>query len=144
MADAVASQDVCEGVGAVAGAIVGEDALDRCAVLGVALDHLGGEGGAIGAALGRAQLGGGEARVVINGDVGLLPAGSIVSMDAVLEDAFADLPEPAQLLGVQMHQVADRVVLIPIRRWSRRALSPRAAVTYQHPPDRRCRPAQRG
>src|SRR6185312_8794954 len=91
-----------------------------------------------------AQLHDGVAGVVIHRDVGVLPSSAVIATDAVLEDAFADLPEAAQLLDVQVHQLTGRGVLIPIRRWARLALGARAAVPHKHPPDRRRRPPQRG
>src|SRR6478736_6424061 len=81
--------------------------------------------------------------MVIHGDVDIAPAGAVAPTNPVLEDAFADLPEPAPLLDVQMRQLTRRGVLIPIRRRPRLTLGTRAAVPYQHPPDRRRRPAQR-
>jgi len=114
--DAVLGEQASEGVAAIPAAVVGEDALDRRAVVGVVADHLGGEGRAVGAALRCAQLHDGVAGVVIHRDVGVLPSSAVIATDAVLEDAFADLPEAAQLLDVQVHQLTHRGVLIPIRR----------------------------
>ena len=109
-------EQVAEGVAAIAGAVVGEDALDRCALLGVGGDHVLGEAAQSLASLGLAQLDHGVAGVVVDGDVGVAPAGAVGCGCAVVEDAFADLPEAAQLLDVQVHQLTDRGVLIPIGR----------------------------
>src|SRR4249919_2116757 len=63
-------------------------------------------------------------------------------LDAVLEDAFADVPEAAQLFDIQVHQLAGRGVLIPIRRRPGHSLCTRQAMPPKYPPDRRRRPAK--
>ena len=135
---------VAEGVGAVASAVVGEDPLDWRALLGVGADHGLGEGGAGSALLACVQLDLRQSRVVVDGDVGVLPAGALVAMHAVLQDALSDLPEATEFLDVQMNELADSAILIPIRGRPWLALSTRAAVPLEHPVDRRRRPAQRG
>jgi hypothetical protein len=51
VADAVLGEQAAEGARAVAGAVVGQDALDRGALLGIGGDHIGGEADAVGGAL---------------------------------------------------------------------------------------------
>ena len=59
----------------VARSVVGEDPPDSCAVVGVGGDHGFREGDAVGATLAGAQLDHGVARVIVDGDVGVGPAG---------------------------------------------------------------------
>ena len=82
VAAVVAVQEVAVGVAAVAAAVVGQDALDRCAAVVVGVDEVGGEGQAVGCALGSAQLDVRQAGVVVDGDVGVAPAGVAAGLDA--------------------------------------------------------------
>jgi len=79
-------------------------------------------------ALAWAQLDLGESRVIVDRDVDVLPTGTLVAMHAILQDALADLPEAAQLLDVQVHQLTDRRVLVAVGRRPGQSLSPRAVI----------------
>jgi hypothetical protein len=52
--------------------------------------------------------------VVVDGDVGIAPAGAVTVVLAVVEDPLSDPPEATQLLDVEVHELADRGVLIPV------------------------------
>jgi hypothetical protein len=117
VADAVGGEERGEVGGAVAAAVVGEDALDGGAVVGVGGDHPSGKRDAVVRSLVGVQLDLGDPGVIVDGDVGVLPADPVAALRSVAQDALSDLPEAAELLDVQVHQLADRGVLIPIRCW---------------------------
>jgi hypothetical protein len=91
------------------------------------------------------QLGIGEPGVVVARDVEVLPADAAVAMRApglLAEHALAGLPEAAELLGVDVQELAWPLTLIPSRTASCVAFGPgkpRAATPAQHFPDRRRR-----
>jgi hypothetical protein len=62
------------------------------------------------AALGRSQLDVGNAGVVVNGDVGVLPASPAAAPDTVVQDAFTDVPEAA-LLAKQPCRLSTRQIV---------------------------------
>src|SRR5437764_10075256 len=98
VADAVFGEYLPKRLGAVAGAVVGQDPPDRRALCGIGGDHGLREAGAVCAALARPQLHVRESGVVIDSDVRIRPAGAVAAIDAILENPLADLPEASQLL----------------------------------------------
>ena len=84
----------------------------------------------------------GQAGVVVDGDVQVLPAGPAAAIDPVLEDAFSDHVEAAQLLGIDVHQLARPCPLIPDDRIALGARQARAPPPPQHLPHRRRRPTR--
>jgi len=143
VADVVLGEQSREVGGAVAAAVVGEDALDGGAALVIGSDQAAGDGDAVAGLLGGSQLDLGEAGVVVDGHVRVRPADPVAALRAVTEDALSDVPEPTQLLDVEVHQLARRVVLIPIGRRSWQASLARAVIPPKHPPDRGRRSTQR-
>src|SRR4029453_8373275 len=49
----------------------------------------------------------GDARVIIDGDVQVFPAGTAELMKALASNAVSQAANPAELLGIQMEQIAD-------------------------------------
>src|SRR5205085_753883 len=97
---------------AVAGAVVGHHPFDRDAALREPCNDEVEEADAAGGVLARVELADDDAGVVVDRDVGVLPAGAGTAADTVVEDPLADPEEPAQLLGVEMDQRTGLVVLV--------------------------------
>ncbi len=117
--EAEGGDGVAHGVGAVAGAIVGVDALGGDAVPGKE-----GEGGveeSDGAAGGlvREELGEGETGMVVDGDVEELPTGAWgVIVLAVAGDAVAGAHDARELLDIEMDELTRVLAFIAAeRRW---------------------------
>src|SRR5213078_4710234 len=98
--------------GVVGFGVVADHSLDRDAVFGVPAGGAGEEGGAVLLALSWQQLGVGEAGVVVDRDVQVLPASARAAFDAVLEDPFADVVEAAEFLAVDVQQLARTIALV--------------------------------
>ena len=96
--------------------IVGHDALDAYAAAGEPTDGTVEEAGASLAALVGQDLGVGEARAVVDGDVQVLPAEASLAAGAIAGDAVADAVDAAELLGVDMDQLAGPGALVAHRR----------------------------
>src|SRR6266566_2661152 len=134
---AAGDAELCAGgrpsVRAVAVAVVAEDAFDGDAAVAVPAEGAAEEGDAIGGALARQQLCVGQARVVIDREVQVLPAGVTVAREPVAMDALADRPETAELLDVDVNELARPLALVaddraPCRsRQASRAVRPRSA-----------------
>ena len=122
---------------------IGHDAFDRDAAVGVVRDDELEEAAAGGGVFSRVQLADHDPGVVVDGDVRVLPSDPTIAVDAVLVDALADLPEPGQLLGIEVHERADGGVLVPVGRRPRLPLAPILGVPAQHAIDGRVRPAER-
>jgi hypothetical protein len=108
------------GVGAVAGAIVGVDALDGDAVLFEESQCGVKEGdGALGGLVWE-KLGEGETAVVIDGDVEVFPTGAagVIAL-TVAGDAMAGAFDAGELLDVEMEQLARERALVTLD-WRRR------------------------
>src|SRR5215831_3160497 len=123
--------------GAVSVAVVGEHAFNGYPVLtepaGSAAEELGAGCGR----LGREQLGVGESAVVVDRDVEVLPAGAAAQVAGRgTENPFADGPEAAQLLDVDVHELARAAALVAAHRAPLRTRKPRATVPAKHLPDR--------
>src|SRR5690348_5016376 len=96
---------------AVAGAVVAEDGFDADAVAGVEGNRALEEAGCCGRLLVAEDFGVGEPAVVVDSDVDELPAflkrASLPALvGCVAEDAVAWAGDPAQLLHVNVHQLA--------------------------------------
>src|SRR3954466_11816393 len=127
----------------VAGAVIAHDPLHLDAVLGEALECVLEESYGVAAGLCGAQLRDGVARVVVDCQMQVTPAGLAIAPARVLaESSLTDLPEATQLLDIQMNELAGSGVLVPVGQRPRCRRSTRDAMTAQHPPDRRSRPAQ--
>jgi hypothetical protein len=75
-----------------------------------------------------------DARVIVDGDVQVLPAGAADPMEALAGHAVPQAPNAAQLLGIEVEQVADRRVLVALRdRRGCEAPAPRQPTAPQHP-----------
>ena len=81
-------------------------------MLGVPADSAVKECGAGGGVLTGEDFGVGQARVIVDGDVQVLPPGVAVSLDRVFQNALADHVETAKLLGVDMDELAGRCALV--------------------------------
>ena len=117
----MASTDEAPGSALVCLGVVGVDPLDVDAVAGIPADRSFPEGGAGVLVLAGQHLGVGQAGVVVDGDVQVLPASPATAIDAIPQDRLSDHVEAAQLLGIDMHQLArpgpliadDRIALRP-------------------------------
>jgi hypothetical protein len=112
VAQAESSASGGEAVRAIAGAVVGHDAGDFDAVVGVPGDQPSKEGGSgwgsfVSQDFGISQTGG-----IVDGNVNELPAGSSTALPAVACDAVADDLDAAQLLGVDMDELSRMVSLV--------------------------------
>jgi hypothetical protein len=120
------------GPGAVGVPVVAEDALDTDAVLlgepghGAAKEGAGGLG-----ALTGEHLAVGQARVIVDGHVQVVPAGGAGAADAVAKDALAHLVEAPQALGVHVQELARTLALIAARRQAGGTGQARLAVAAQ-------------
>src|SRR5262249_39219714 len=86
--------------------------------------------------LGREQLGVGESAVVVDRDVEVLPAGAAAQVAGRgTENPFADGPEAAQLLDVDVHELPRAAALVAAHRAPLRTRKPRATVPAKHLPD---------
>src|SRR5258708_34661361 len=61
------------------------------------------------------QLHVGDARVIVDGDVQVFPAGAAEPVEALPRHAVPQTANPAQLLGIEVEQIADRRVLGALR-----------------------------
>jgi hypothetical protein len=80
------------------------------------------KGDAVAGLLAWSELDLGQSGVVVDGDVRVRPASVTTALQTIIQDALADLPEATQLLDIEVHQLADGCVLLPVRRWPRLAL----------------------
>src|SRR5215207_3730663 len=126
---------IAPGKGAIAVAVVGEDALDDDTSLCVPTDGPAQEGDAVGRALAREQLRVGEARVVVDCQVQVLPAGVTTAVaDVGAEDTLADRPEAAQALDVDVHELARPLPLVADDRATTGSPQAGDAVAAKHLP----------
>lgn len=89
------------------GPVVGHHLLNREAAFGVPARGAAQEGDRVLGAFRGQQLGVGQARVVVDGDVQELPAGTVAEGAALLrQQRLAWRPEAAQLLDVDVQQLA--------------------------------------
>ena len=132
--DAERSASGSPGVGAVAVAVVAEDALDADAVVGIPGVCAAKERDAIGRALAGQQLAVGQPRVVVDREVEVLPAGAFAAGQAVAEDRLADRSEAAEPLDVHVDELAGACALVALHRLACCPRQPRAAVATQHLP----------
>ena len=116
-------------------AVVGQHALYRDPPLPVPGERSPQERHRVLAPLGREELGVGEATVVVDGDVKVLPAGTGAAGDAVPQDALAHVPEAAELLGVDVEQLAWALAFVAHHRLPRGTGEPGAPRAAQHLPD---------
>ena len=101
------------GVGAVAGAIVGVNALDGDAMLGEEGEGGVEEGDGTGGGFIREELGEGEAAVIVDGDVKIFPAGAAdVIVLAVAGDAVAWAHDAGEFLDVEVEEFAGVGTLV--------------------------------
>ena len=112
MLDAELEAGGAELAGAIAGAVVGEQAADGDAVLGVEGDGGVQEGdGGFGLLVGQ-HAGEGEAGVIVDGDVQSLPAGELRAAAATAIAANGDLLIAGHALDVEMEQIAGSGMFI--------------------------------
>ena len=112
VAQAESSAGGCEAVRAIAGAVVGHDAGDFDAVAGVPGDEASKEGGSGWGSFVSQNFGVGQTGGIVDGDVNELPAGASGALPAVASDAVADDLDAAQLLDVDMNELARMVSLV--------------------------------
>ena len=101
-----------KGVGAVADAAVGEDALDGDAMEGVEADGLFEGGDNAGDLFVGQDTGVGDAGAVIDGDVQGLDAGAFAAIGAVARAAHPRTVEAAEFLDVEMEEFAGLIPLV--------------------------------
>ena len=112
---------LAEGVAAIGRAVVGHDPLDGDAEAGEPGQRPLEEGhGALLALVGQ-DLGVGEARGVVDADVQEVPADAALLAAPVAGDAVADAVDPAELLDVEVDQLAGPLALVAdrSRAWGR-------------------------
>src|SRR5216683_5210600 len=112
VAQAESSAGGGEAVRAIAGAVVGHDAGDFDAVTGVPGDEASEEGGSGRGSFVSQNLGVSQSGGIVDGDVNELPAGASAALPAVAGDTVADDLNAAQLLGVDMYELAGLVSLV--------------------------------
>jgi hypothetical protein len=95
------------------------------------------EGAGVICALAGEHLAVGDAAAVIDGHVQVVPAGARRALDAVGEDALADLVKASQALGVHVQQLARARPLVAHHRGARRPVAGRASMAGQHLAHRR-------
>ena len=106
-----------EGFGAIAGAVVGHDAGDLYAEAAVASDGVLEKVDCALLLLISQDLGEGQARCVVDGDVDELVAGATAfALLAIVRDAVARSDEPAELFDVDMNEFAGMLALIAANR----------------------------
>ena len=103
-------------MGAVAVAVVGEHALDLDALLGVPAVGAAEEADTVGWAFAPEQFCVGEAGVVVDREVQVLPAGVAAAGEAISVDPLPDRPETAQLLDIDVHELAGPLALVAAHR----------------------------
>jgi hypothetical protein len=116
-----------EVAGAVAAAVVAEDALDRYAAASEVSGGASEEAGRRRCLLVWEQLDIDDAAVVVDADVQVLVAGAgLEASSAAAEDAVAWPVEASELLDVEVHELARPLMLVAVDRLER--LQPRAAA----------------
>src|SRR5690606_39724903 len=112
MANAELATGLAEGVREVAGAIVGQNCSDPHAAPAEPAHHAMQErDGAFGALI-RHRLGERRARAVVDGGVDELPAHAPGAPSAVSVDAVSNPADPAELLGVEVHELTRPLPLV--------------------------------
>src|SRR5262249_57310169 len=112
--------DFGEGLGTIAGAVVGHDACDVHAEAAVVSDGLLEEGDGALLFLITPDLGEGQARCVVDRNVDELVAGAAAfALLTIMCDAVAGSDEPAELLDVDMDELAGQFALIAAFRFAR-------------------------
>ena len=112
--------------------VVREHALDHDSLLAIPGDRTLEEGRAVVLAFARSQLAVGQPRVVVDRDVQVLPAGMPGALNAVLQHALADLPEAAELLRVDVQELARPLPLVAHARIAAGTGKARAASSPKH------------
>jgi hypothetical protein len=126
-----------EPVGDVAGAVVRHDGEDLDAAVLEPSDRASEKAGGGRGSLVRQNLGVGQAGGVVYGDVDELPADASGVLSTIAGDAMADTADAAQLLDVDVDQLARAIPLIPDDRlFELQALETRQAVASQDASDR--------
>ena len=101
-----AAQSCAEVVAAIGRAVVGHDALDGDAMGGEEGQRPGEEGAGAFLLLVGQDLGVGEPGGIVDADMDQVPADALLLAAAVAGDAMADAVDPAELLGVDVDQLA--------------------------------------
>jgi len=118
-----------EVAGAIAGAVVGEQAADGDAVLGVEGDGGAQEGdGGFGLLVGQ-HAGEGEAGVIVDGDVQSLPAGELRAAAPPPVATNGDLLIAGHALDVEMEQIAGRGILVTHDGWGGMEMAPEVEMS---------------
>jgi hypothetical protein len=112
MAQLQRAAGVAPGVAPIGRAVVGHDPLDRDALAGEPSDRALQERHRAGLAFIRQHFAVGQARGIVDADVHGLPAGATPAVPPVAGDPMADRHDPAELLGVDVDQLARPVALI--------------------------------
>ena len=124
MLDAELKAGSAEVAGAIAGAVVGEQAADGDAVLGVEGDGgLQESDGGLALLVGQ-HAGEGEAGVIVDGDMQSLPAGELTAATAAAIAANGDLLIAGHALDVEVEQVAGRRMFVAHDRWGGMEMTP--------------------
>ena len=98
--------ETAEDAGAIAGAVIGEHARDGNPQTGVVVDGgLEESGGRAGFLVGQ-DLREGDARMIIDGDMHILPAGTMNAAAAVAGDTTTDRLDATDLFDVEVEQIA--------------------------------------
>ena len=93
-------------------AVVGHDPLDRDALAANQPTARSRNGTALGPALVRQDLAVGQARGIIDADMHGLPAGAPLGVATIAGDPMAEPLDPAELLGVDVDQLARPLALV--------------------------------
>ena len=112
--DAKAGAGIGKGVGAVADAPIGEDALDPNLMEGEEADGLLKGGDDAGDFFVRQHAGVGDARAVIDGDVECFDAGAFAAVSAIAGAANTGAHEAAELFDVEVEQFAGLLAFVAL------------------------------
>ena len=112
MPEAGVGAGVAEIVRAVGRAVVGHDALDGDAVAAEPAERAVEEGAGAGLALVGQDLAVGESGCIVDGDMEDLPAAMAAAAGAITGDAVADALDAAELLGIDVQQLAGAGALV--------------------------------
>ena len=112
LANAELAAELEKVAGAIAGTVIGEHAGDGDAEAGVVIDGSLQESRRRRRFLVRQDLREGDAGVVVDGDMHVLPAGAMDAAAAVAGDAATDSPETSDLLDVEVEEIAGSGMFI--------------------------------
>jgi len=135
--DAQPLAELGEAMSDVARPVVAEDSLDVDPLLSKPMHCALQEGRCAGGSLIREDLGVGESRPIVNGDMDELPAGPTTALAIVASDAMSDPLDAPEFLDVEVHQLTRATPLVASQRLRRRQLRQSPQTQASKPPRHR-------